>query len=434
VRNTKSRSGVQLSLVTALVSVAFLVFLFPIIPHPGPMVNTTDFSLFRAAAWDLLHGLNPYHLADLRSGLLASGIHVAHPSPYAAYVMPLIVAVLLLWSPFVSLGAGVAIVVGTARLFIASATYAISRWLGVPRPGFAAALVTISPVATSGYVAAQVDAFVLLLLIGGIFLIYYRRFIEAGLLLGVAVWVKPEVAWVIAPFAIVLVWHERYALKRLLVGMAIASVVSLFLPMLWLPAWTLDWIHRLRSFGASVATVQPDSGLSSIFRLFPHSWGMAPSFSNPFVWLLIVGGLVSMILWGRHLLAMEPITRERICLGLGVPLALWALCSPYVHVEDTLLLLPLLIVLMRPNWLGGKTLGWALCLALIILPEVPTLAGDIGLNLPGNWQVTSLGVLWLLVLALIKMGDHLALSTDYVGFDPDRLQAFKSPWLRRWVN
>ncbi len=398
------------------------------------MVNTTDFSLFRAAAWDLLHGLNPYHLSDLRSGLLASGIHVAHPSPYAAYVMPLIVAVLLLWSPFASLGAGVAIVVGTAIVFIAGVTYAISRWLGVSHPWFAAALVTISPVATSGYVAGQVDAFVLLLLTGGIFFIYYRRFTEAGLILGLASCIKPEVAWVIVPFAIVLAWHERRAVKRTLTGVAIAGSVSLFLPMLWLPAWPLDWIHRLRSFGASVATVQPDSGLSGIFRLFPHSWGMAPSFANPFVWLFMIGGLASMAVWAKHLLAIEPVTRERVCLGLGVPLAIWALCSPYVHVEDTILLLPLLIVLMRPDWLGGKTLGWALCLALIILPESPTLFGDIGLNVSGNWQVASLGVLWLLVLALIEMSDHMALSTIYVAFDPDRLQVFKAPWLSRWVR
>ena len=71
---------------------------------------------------------------------------------------------------------------------------------------------------------------------------------------------------------------------------------------------------------------------------------------------------------------------------------------------------------------------------MIILPESPTLFGDIGLNVSGNWQVASLGVLWLLVLALIEMSDHMALSTIYVAFDPDRLQVFKAPWLSRWVR
>ena len=45
-----------------LVGWVLLLRYLPITYYPGLLGHGTDFLVFRAATWDFVHGLNPYHL------------------------------------------------------------------------------------------------------------------------------------------------------------------------------------------------------------------------------------------------------------------------------------------------------------------------------------------------------------------------------------
>jgi hypothetical protein len=246
-----------------------------------------------------------------------------------------------------------------------------------------------------------------------------RRFFWAGLVAGFFVALKFEVAWPVAIFLPILLWHDRQALKHAFAGELLAGALCLVGPMLWLRSWPVEWLHKLEGFTRSIAHIQPDpAGLGGLLRLLPSDWHISPGLHDPITWVLVLICLVGFLLLGRLLLSgqIELDARERLCVGLGAPLVLWSLCSPYGHSDDTLILLPMVLLLLGASWRGlADGWVWGLCAALAILPGYTLLSLLVLGPSANNLSFTALGTLWLSFLVgrelFARQGSHqVALS------------------------
>jgi hypothetical protein len=224
-----------------------------------------------------------------------------------------------------------------------------------------------------------------------------RKYFWAGLAAGFFVALKFEVAWPLAPFLLVVLCNDREAFKRALRGELMAGLFCLLVPLLFVPSWPVAWVHKLVGFTASLPHIQPDpAGLVGLLRVLPSSWHISPGIHDPITWMLVLLCLGAFYFVGRSLLRWdrELESRERLCVGLGLPLVLWALCSPYGHSDDTLILLPVVLLLLSSNWRGLRDRWvWLLCFALAALPGY-TILGLLVLGPSANsLSFTSLGTL-----------------------------------------
>ncbi|MFZ0168917.1 MAG: glycosyltransferase 87 family protein [Candidatus Dormiibacterota bacterium] len=399
--STFDRRTVTGTMVVGLIGWVLLLLYIPIALNRHALGQGTDFLGYRAVAWDLLHGLNPYKLAPLHLGMHAAGVSGPF-SPYYSFALPLWVGALFLWAPGVSLAIGFIFWSALSVVLVLTSAVMLARWLGWRRPWTVAVVVVATPVATLGYIAGQLDALLLFLLTLALLAASTRRFFLAGLAAGFFVALKFEVAWPVAPFLLLVVWNDREALKRAFAGELLAGLLCLLVPMLWLPSWPSVWLHKLVGFTASIPHIQPDpSGLGGLLRLLPSGWHVSPGLHDPITWILVVASLLGFVLLGRLLLRgnTELDSRERLCLGLVAPLVLWSLCSPYGHSDDVLILLPVLLLLLSSRWRGLRD-GWVwlFCSVLAILPGY-TILSLLVLGASANTlSFTSLGTLWLACL------------------------------------
>jgi hypothetical protein len=172
--------------------------------------------------------------------------------------------------------------------------------------------------------------------------------------------------------------------------------------MLFVPSWPVAWVHKLVGFTASLPHIQPDpAGLVGLVRVLPSSWGISPGLHDPITWILVLLCLGAFFLLGRSLLRgdLDMEGRERLCVGLTVPLLLWSLCSPYGHSDDILILLPVVLLLLSSNWRGLRdSWVWLLCFALAGLPGYTILALLVLGPRANSLSFTSLGTLWIAYL------------------------------------
>jgi MFS family permease len=401
VKQVDSRNALG-ALIVGLVGWTLLVLYLPIaLNRHVPLGQGTDFFGYRAVAWDLLHRLDPYKLAALHQGMHAAGVGGNFPR-YYAFALPLWVGFLFLWAPSLSLTAGFIVwTLLSIGLVLASAVL-LARWLGWSRPWVVGLIVVATPAATVGYMVGQLDALLLFLLTVVLVGASRKRFFWAGLAAGLFVGLKFEVAWPLAPFLLVLLWNDGQAFRRALAGELVAGLFCLLVPMLLVPSWPVAWVHKLIGFTASIAHIQPDpAGLGGLVRLLPSSWRISPGLHDPITWILMLACLGMFFLLGRSLLRGDIALggQERLCVGLGVPLVLWALCTPYGHSDDILILLPVVLLLLSPTWRGLRdTWVWMFCFVLATLPGYTIVALLVLGPRANSLSFTSLGTLWLAYL------------------------------------
>ncbi|MGA7087145.1 MAG: glycosyltransferase 87 family protein [Candidatus Dormiibacterota bacterium] len=395
------------ALVVGLVGWALLVLYLPIaLNRHVPLGEGTDFFGYRAVAWDLLHRLNPYQIAALHRGMHAAGVGGSFP-PYYAFALPLWVGFLFLWAPSLPLTAGFIVWTALSIGLVLASAVVLARWLGWRRPWLVGLVVVATPAAIVGYMVGQLDALLLFLLTLVLVAASSKKYFWAGLAAGFFVALKFEVAWPLAPFLLIVLWNDRHAFRRALEGELVAGMFCLVVPMLFVPSWPTAWVHKLVGFTASIPNIQPDpAGLVGLVRVLPRSWHITPGLHDPITWILVLVCLIAFFLLGLSLLRghIELEDRERLCVGLGVPLVLWALCSPYGHSDDILVLLPVVLLLLSSNWRGLRdTWVWLFCFVLAALPGYTILALLVLGPRANSLSFTSLGTLWVAYLVASEL-------------------------------
>jgi hypothetical protein len=296
-------SDAQARLILAISAFALAFGLSAVrIGHGAP-----DFYVFWAAARHSQAPYDPSIIASLERQIHLTGVWpFAYPPTFLAVVFPFALLPLPLAYP---LWAGVCV-----ALFI----YAASQLV---RPTFATAILGFAPAVFISAALGQTS-----LLIGaaaiGAWTISERRPALAGMLLGLAMTIKPQ-AVVLAP----LVFWGRW---RLLGAMAAAILVAILASLAFGWRRWLEWPHALAAFAA----LAPAAERANPSALFP---GLG--------WTVLVAGFgIYLAIASRNLVGL-----------IG-----GALCvTPYAHAYDLAPLTPL-----AASWLFGyRRFGWALALA-----------------------------------------------------------------------
>jgi hypothetical protein len=395
------------ALIVGLAGWILLVLYLPIaLNRHVPLGQGTDFFGYRAVAWDLLHRLDPYKIGALHRGMHAAGVGGSFPR-YYAFALPLWVGFLFLWAPSLPLTAGFIVWTGLSIGLVLTSAVMLARWLGWNRPWVVGLVVVATPAAVVGYMVGQLDALLLFLLTMVLVAASSRKYFWAGLAAGLFAALKFEVAWPLAPFLLVVLWNDRQAFKRALQGELAAAMFCLLVPLLFVPSWPVAWVHKLVGFMASLPHIQPDpAGLVGLVRILPSSWHVSPGLHDPITWILVLLCLGAFFVLGRTLLRgdLELEGRERLCVGLGVPLLVWSLCSPYGHSDDVLILLPVVLLLLSSNWRGlGDSWVWLFCFALAALPGYTIVALLVLGPRANSLSFTSLATLWIAYLVGIEL-------------------------------
>ncbi|MGD1054115.1 MAG: glycosyltransferase 87 family protein, partial [Candidatus Dormibacteria bacterium] len=336
-------------------------------------ITHSDFIVFWEAARRLSAHADPYDSVAV-SAAAWKQLAVAHPPyplPYA--YLPELAWLLrpLAQLPFraanavwlgislVSIGAGLGLLIATARRL-------------APRTGGATLLVcasTITLASASGIAEGQVDGPLLLLAALALALLPRRR-LAAGVALGLAAALKPQILWFV-PLALLVVREWRT-----LAGMLIGGLGCLALSLAVVPPSQLgEWMRQLfQGLPAPSSTVS-----------LP---GIVIDWAGPTAALVAAAGLALVALialwWMRARLD------ARTALGLGIVLSL--LIAPHDYSHDLLLLGVLAAT-------AALITGWSRTLVLAVIAL--DVATWVDAWLPGSWAHVEALVMLALVVALI---------------------------------
>lgn len=333
----------------------------------------TDFHVFDAAAWALLHGLDPYRAGELVRGSLAvAATYLDHPAgafPYLPWVgwsmspwtlLPYTLA-FAAWG-FVAF----AVVLASARLWAGRL-----RW---HRPWLIAVVAALSPVAFLGYQVGQMDAVMLALVVAVVAAAGKGKWLLAGACSMTVVLLKPQVTLPLLPLLVVFAVRERGPLRSVLAGQALSLLILVGLPEALQPALLPGWLTALTTFSHGIAQ-RPASlmGALALFRMLPNGWHIATGIGSPVTLALAVAGAAGIVLFLRSqaTATTRQVTSMTTRAGrvLLLPLAIWLLVCPYVHPYDVLVLLPLVMLILTPGP-GASTpwQGWLVLAAFGLLP------------------------------------------------------------------
>jgi hypothetical protein len=201
-------------------------------------------------AW-LLRGENPY--AESTTLAIQQGIYGRPAQPgedQAAFAYPVYVIVLtwpLCLAKEFSLVQAIWMTALT-HLLIAAAILArrLSRWIPAPRlwPWVLPWAVLVYPNARA-VLLGQLAVVVAALILGSLESIRLRRDALAGILLALAT-VKPQMVFLFVPW--ILVWSAAQHRWRIVLAFAASLAALIFLPMLWLPSWPVDFLAQLKAY------------------------------------------------------------------------------------------------------------------------------------------------------------------------------------------
>ncbi len=336
----------------------------------------SDFRVFYSAALVLLHGGSPYH----QPALVAVEQHVRRsafkPAPGANYAYLPLVAWLLIpltllpfwgaWGCFTMLGVAVTW----------WSVWALSKRLGWVRPWLVATSVELVWITLWGFLLGQFDAVLLGALTAAILARWRGSSVLAGAVLSAA-WIKPQLLLPAVPIIALSFWPARDHLARCVLAFLGATAALLALETWACPGLLLSWWRYLHAFSASVPAAQGHglAGLIGLTSDLPQSWGISDAPTGALsVAVASIGALTAMVV-AVHL------ARERACghrrdrpailAAIGFPLGIWLLAGPYSHLNDLLLLFPLVLLVVGVDARNLKgPLAWSAVLALVLVPFV----------------------------------------------------------------
>jgi arabinofuranan 3-O-arabinosyltransferase len=353
-------------------------------------ISHSDFIVFWEAARRLSAHLDPYNTAAA-SAAAWKQLAIAHPPyplPYAylpelAWLLtPLghlsfrTANAIWLAVSLVCIGAGLGLLISIARR-------------DAKHPDLATLLVcaaTITVASVSGIAEGQVDGLLLLLAALALALLPKRRLL-AGVMLGLAAALKPQVLWFV-PLALLMVREWRTV-----VGMLIGGLGSLVLSLAIVPPSQLgEWLRQLvQGLPAPSSTVSLPGILTDLSGLTAAVIVAVP--------LALLG--LAALWWVRERLD------ARTALGLGIVLSL--LIAPHDYSHDLLLL----------GVLGAVTAlvaGWSRTLVVAVVAL--DVASLLDLWLPAPWDHVEALVVAALVVALIWLARPGSVHSQASALDP----------------
>lgn len=332
-----------------------------------------DFHVFDAAAWALLHGLDPYRAGELVRGSLAVAATYLNQPTGAFPYLPWVGWSMAPWTllpytlAFAAWGfVAFAVVLASARLLAGSL-----RWR---RPWLIAVVAALSPVAFLGYQVGQMDAVMFALVVAVVAAAGKGKWLLAGACSMAVVLLKPQVTLPLLPLLVVFAVRERGPLRSVLAGQALSLLILVGLPEVLQPALLPSWLTALTTFSHGIAQ-RPASlmGALALLRMLPNGWHIATGIGSPVTLALAAAGAAGIVLFLRSQAAATTrrvtSTTTRAGRVLLLPLAIWLLVCPYVHPYDVLVLLPLVMLILTPGP-GTSTpwQGWAVLAAFGLLP------------------------------------------------------------------
>jgi hypothetical protein len=347
-----------------------------------------DFRDFFAAATLVAHGQDPYDAAALtaeQNRLYNQPDHLrpGDPAYYDALPYPQGPWVALALTPLTSLPWQSAYVIASllALLAMGAAAFAILRlagWRG-RAVRLAVAAILCSPIAFINLFQGQPVPFLLAGLAAAWWLTRTGHAFLAGGVMAVA-WIKPHIG---LPLLAVLLLLDLSPARRLLLGFGAGSVAAFALAAIVLHGALVEWPGVVLGQWSG-ALQQADMASVNAFY-FPVVHGAARQAALGLVLLAAAGYLA----WA--------FTRCRVPRGRALTVLLLAvLAAPYAHSYDSLLLLPVMVVLLGPTLRGFGDAAVELALwAFVTLPLLYFASFHLGaLNGFTAVPVALLGLAW----------------------------------------
>jgi hypothetical protein len=318
------------------------------------MINR-DFFTYWGGGRGLLDGANlysPHQWSEITFGYGSTWL----PNPVFIYAPP----TAIFFAPLAALSIQTSSVlwIGLSELFVAAVVVMITKDLHWTRlklyaPFWAVGFLFFLPVLLT-LLMGQVSALVLFVVAGSAVLWDRGKWLEGGLLIGIAV-VKPQPVLLLLPLlGLWLIVHRRWAG---LIGMALSFGVSVFASFLLFPTFVSDW---------QTAAITKVGGVAA---RMPTIWGLGsdvfgPSPLGPWV----IGVLVLGIAMGSIAIVLRLKDAEAIVVT-GVALIPSLLVAPYLWTYDQILLIiPLLISLIRLD--QREYSFWAVALLPLVFAAV----------------------------------------------------------------
>lgn len=364
----------------------------------NPTGAAPDFRIFLAAGHALLTGRDPY-VPRILGPLVNPRPVGAGPPPWPKF--PYLPWVAYVMAAFATLPTGVAVTLwelGSVAI-VAETGWLLARQLDVPHPGWAAASLATSGIATADYALGQTDAALLGLTCLTVVAVLRDRPLAAASMATVAALLKPQVA-ITLPLCVILAFtvHRRDTSRAVTAALGTAALL-VGLPTLARPNLIYSWAHLALSFSSSVSRTQVGlGGIDGLVRFLPTSAETLGD-STPFVALVAALGLVLCL--GSAIL----IRKSKWFVGDGrltapawliaLPTSIWLMATPYSHLNDLIVAYPLglLIVGPRPASASRPTV-WVAILIVLLGPAIFALVTG------SLFHFKSLAGLWLLPLII----------------------------------
>ncbi len=337
-----------------------------------------DYWVLYSAARVVAHGMDPYRQVVLAA--VERRVWPGTPPPPAAANFAYLPIVAWLLGPLARLPFWTSFVVVTVAAvgLTVLAVEALARRLGWRRPLVPALVAVLLWVSGWSLLLGQPDGLLLAVLVGSLLLSLDGHGLAAGLLLTLGWW-KPQLLLPAAPLLACSCWPDRGQAARVLLGFIGGSVAGFALQLALLPGLLGGWWRYLHTFAGAVPRLQGDlAGAIGLVQDLPRglrpaglttAWG--PGLAAAGALLAVLVAVVAARRRGRVPARADP---EARVLAVLVPLAIWLLFTPYDHLEDLLLLVPLVLVVVGRDGVGlGRPRAWVALSLLVALPYVQSL-------------------------------------------------------------
>ena len=333
-----------------------------------------DFRNLWVGGWLLGHHLNPYSVR------LGNRVFYRLSSPGARQdptgPLPYLPWVIVLFAPLSYLPAATALWIWDALSFVAALalTCVWARtlgwtWIQAVAAGLAASTSTI---ACCVYILGQVPCVSFALLLAALALAYRGHYFGSGVAAMAASLVYYQLYWPVAVLLVAFAAHRgRHTLVQVAMGETVGLGALILLPWAARPALLGEWFGAVVVFGHHEL-----SGYGMIGAVGLLSY-LGPGYANSLTAIhtaVVTSALLGLaglgyLAWRGRNVAWD----SQIAVLLPLSIVAWATFSPYGHIQDLMLGVPLCMAMMGQR--GPAVLGWPGLAGVWCLTVVPVLTG-----------------------------------------------------------
>ena len=333
-----------------------------------------DFRNLWVGGWLLGRHLNPYSVSlgnRVFYRLTSPGAHQYPTGP-----LPYLPWVILLFAPLSYLPAATALWIWDALSFVAALalTCVWARtlgwtWLQAVAAGIAAATSTI---ACCVYALGQVPCVSLALLLAALTLAYRGHYFGSGAAAMAASLVYYQLYWPVAVLLVAFAAHRgRHTLRQVAMGETAGLVALILLPWAARPALLGEWFGAVVVFGHQELSGYGMIGAVGLLSYLGPGYADSPVAVHAAVVTSAILGLAGFayLAWRGRDVAWD----SQIAVLLPLAIVAWATFSPYGHIQDLMLGIPLCMAMVGQR--GPASVGWPALAGVLSLTVVPVLTG-----------------------------------------------------------